>query len=98
MTDWPFSDPPNVAVLTTRRIVRDAAWIARVVHDAEDGGWQFHDGTPGARHESEAVVTSLRDLVLRDASLRALADLPEGWCAWRGSPEQPWQRARVDGV
>jgi len=37
MDDWRFEDAPNVAVLTTRSIVQDGAWVARVTHDAEDG-------------------------------------------------------------
>lgn len=95
MTDWPFDDPPNVAVLTTRSIVHDGAWIARVSRDADDGGWQFHDGAAGDPDEADALVVSLRSMVLRDGTLNELADLPEGWHAWRDGPAAPWQRARA---
>ncbi len=94
MTDWPFDDPPNVAVLTTRRVVQDGAWIAHVSRDADDGGWQFLDGAPGGPSEADALVVSLRSMVLRDGTLKELADLPEGWHAWRDGPAAPWRRAR----
>ncbi len=93
MDDWMFEDAPNVAVLTTRSIVQDGAWVARVFHD-EDGAWQFHHDAPGPASEDEAMVMSLRSMVMRDATLARLADLPEGWNAWRDGPTAPWQRAR----
>lgn len=94
MTPWPFPDPPNVAVVTTRSIVR-GAWIAHVSHDADDGGWQFHDSEPGDPREEDAMVVSLQSMVTRDATLTQLAALPEGWRAWRDTPAAPWQTARA---
>ena len=90
-TNWPFPDPPNVAVITHRKIMSGAAWIQYVCHDEEDGAWQFHplEGTP----ESDAMVVGLGTVVGRDASLTQLADLPLGWCAWRESPQAAWRRA-----
>jgi len=40
------------------------------------------------------MVVSLRSMVMRDATLARLADLPEGWHAWRDGPTAPWQGAR----
>lgn len=95
MTRWPFRDPPDLAVLTTRSIVQGGAWIAHVSRDGDDGGWQFHDSGPGAPREAEGMVASLRAMTERDPTLHELADLPEGWRAWRSGPAAPWRRGRA---
>jgi hypothetical protein len=89
--DWPFGESPNVATLTTRGIIDGSEWIALVSHDEDDGGWQFI-GPRGARMD-EAMLVALRQIFERDASIAELADLPEGWQAWRQTPESPWERA-----
>lgn len=96
MADWPFADPPNVAVFTTRSIIERGAWIARVSHDEDDGAWQFHDDDPAPKHEDEAMLVSLRSMVERDPTLVELADLPEGSRAWRAAVDAPWRR-EADG-
>ncbi|MGH7517091.1 MAG: hypothetical protein ACREOC_06435 [Gemmatimonadales bacterium] len=87
---WPFADPPNTAAITTRPVLEQSAPILRVVHDADDGTWQFLCGTTG--DPAEARVVGLGRMGTRDASLRELADLPEGWHAWRAGVGAPWQR------
>ena len=95
MAEWMFDDPPNMAVVTTRSIVHDGAWIAHVSRDADDGSWQFHDSVPGDPRVEDAMVVALSSMVRRDGTLSALADLPEGWRAWRDGPTAPWQRGKV---
>jgi hypothetical protein len=90
LMDWPFSDPPNVAVFTTRKIVEGKGWIVHVTHDADDGAWQFL-GLSGAEME-EARVVSLREIVERNEAIKELADLPLGWHAWRESKTGKWMR------
>jgi hypothetical protein len=93
--DWPFDDPPNVAVVTTRQVTEDKAPILFVSHDEEDGGWQFLPGGPLL--EENARVVALRRIWLLDPSVGALADLPLGWQASRITPLDPWQRAPRGG-
>ncbi len=88
--DWPFVDPPDVAVFTTRAIVEDGAWIASVSHDADDGAWQFHDSGPGSADVAEARVVSLRHIVERDPTVRDVLDLPLGRRASRDAADSPW--------
>jgi hypothetical protein len=95
MTQWQFSDPPNVAVIVNRKIVDGAGWIAFASHDAPDGGWQFHTNDPGGIKESDAAVVSLHNIVQADPSVVELADLPVGWHAWRDSKDASWQRAQT---
>jgi hypothetical protein len=94
MDQWKFEDPPNVAVIASRKVVREGDWIAYVSHDSDDGGWQFQNGDPGPRSESDAMVVSLLNIVQLDDSIAQLADLPLGWFAWRESKASPWQRAK----
>lgn len=93
MSTWKFSDPPNVAVISTRPVVNGEQWIAYVSHDDDDGAWQFH-GTSELASESDAVLVSLRSIVERDSTVVELADLPLGWHAWRAAKDAPWQRAK----
>jgi hypothetical protein len=88
---WPFADPPNVAVITTQRILRGEDPIRYVTHDEDDGGWQFHSGGPFT--EEDAAVVSLASVLAMHPSIGELADLPLGWCARRDRDDQAWQRA-----
>ena len=88
--DWPFADPPDVAVFTTRAIVEDGAWIASISHDAEDGAWQFHDAGAGSVDMAEARIVSLRQIVERDPTVRDVLDLPLGRRASRDAADSPW--------
>lgn len=89
--NWKFGDPPNVAVVASRKVVFQAAWIYCVYHHAEDGAWEFHP-TGGIGDESELAVVALRTIVEIDPSIATLCDLPLGWCAWRPEEQAPWQR------
>jgi len=89
MEDWPFEDPPNTAALTTSDVLEGSAPILHVTHDADDGGWQFLPGR--AVNTSEGVV-GLGRICGWDRSLLELADLPEGWRAWRERVGAEWQR------
>jgi hypothetical protein len=89
--DWPFDDPEDVAVFTTRRIMDGHSSVLLVTHDEEESGWQFLDS--GDLEREDAMLVSLLSMTERDPSLLQLADLPVGWIAWRESPETPWRRS-----
>jgi len=95
MTDWPFQDPPNVAVIANKRIVYQGEWIAYVSHDADDGAWQFHTNVATPPQQEEAAVVSLHSIVQLDQSIKDLANLPSGWHAWRESRDAPWRRSQT---
>jgi len=88
---WPFDDPSNVAVFTTKSIVSGQQPVLLVTHDEDDGAWQFLP-REGAGHEKDAAIVSLRSMIERDGTLAELADLPVGWRAWRESQNSPWLR------
>ena len=88
--NWPFDDPPNVAVITTRYVTEQGSPILLVSHDEEDGGWQFLPSGPVL--EEDARVVALRKIWQLDPSIAELADLPLGWQASRNTPLDPWRR------
>ena len=77
--DWPFADPKNVAVITLKSITKGGRPILHVTHDADDGMWQFLDGSTVS--EENASVVSLEEITRIDPSVMELADLPLGWYA-----------------
>jgi hypothetical protein len=89
---WPFADPPNMATITVRQILKDGEPILYVTHDADDGGWQFLTG--GDVSESDAMVVSLEEMLEHDPTLAELANLEPGWTAARGDVGMPWHRSR----
>jgi hypothetical protein len=91
--DWLFSEPHNVAILTTSGITERKYPILYVSHDADDGSWQFHSGTD--INIEEAKVISLSEIVNLDKSILELVDLPLGWIAVRSSKNSCWQYSKL---
>jgi len=88
--DWKFFDPLHTGVFTTKRVISGDDPIARVFHDVEDGAWQFH-GQDESKSEDMTYVC-LHHVVDKDPTIKHLADLPVGWCAWRDKVTTPWTR------
>jgi hypothetical protein len=86
---WPFDQPRDCAVFTTRQVLESEEPILHVTHDSDDHGWQFLGSE--ARPE-DAKIILLEEAVELDPSVLQLADLPVGWHAWRASVEEPWIR------
>jgi hypothetical protein len=89
---WPFANPKNETVITLKSIVSGVKPILRVSHDADDGGWQFLDGSDVT--EKDASIVSLEEITRMDPSVLELADLPPGWYAFRAAPSAKWQRGK----
>jgi hypothetical protein len=89
--NWTFADARNVAVFTTSGIVSGSHSILYVVHDADDGAWQFHSEEVFSSHE-DCKVVSLGEIVAMDPSILNLSDLPLGWIATRKSKDDCWQQ------
>lgn len=87
---WMFTDEPNVMVMTTKNIVSNKKPILSVWHDADDGMWQFLDGTDV--NEEDAMLISLEEIVSIDDSVKEVSDLPLGWVAWREKNSSTWKR------
>jgi hypothetical protein len=93
---WLFADPPNVATFCVRQVFHGGKPILYVVHDDDDGAWQFLTGEPVA--QEDAMVVGLSTVVRHDPSVMELADLPYGWSATRRAVGEPWQREKREGA
>jgi hypothetical protein len=94
-SDWPFDDPPDVAIISLRDIMERKRPILYVAHDSEDGMWQFTDGRDDPQ-ASDAVFLLLEEVIEIDPTIAELADLPLGWSAWRDNARQKWQREQKE--
>jgi len=92
-SEWPFSDPTDVAAITTRPVLEEGHPILLVTHE-DDGDWQVLCGT--TNDSADGRVVCLGCLFIRDRSIGELADLPRGWRAWRDSVTSAWQREQKE--
>lgn len=88
---WPFHQGKNRAVFTTRPVLEGEEPIRLVTHD-QDGDWQFLCGTTNRTEDGRVVC--FKTIFDGNPSLAELADLPDGWKAFRESPDQPWRRMK----
>ncbi|MGC1469461.1 MAG: hypothetical protein WA793_08765 [Sphingorhabdus sp.] len=95
-SEWKFSDPPNMASFTTKKIFDGEHYIDYVSHDEDDGCWQFLSSHTESYEVSNAFLVGLAEVVSIDGSLVELADLPLGWSASRSGKNQPWVRTKQD--
>jgi hypothetical protein len=89
---WPFTERPDEMAVSQRTILKEGRPILLVVHDGEDGTWQFLDG--GEFRTEAALLVTLKTVLAHDASMATLADLEPGWQARRAGPGSPWVRER----
>ena len=92
MSDWPFDQPKNCAVITTTHVLKEGRDITRVSHDLDDHGWQFHYS--GEKKMSDALVVLLQNIVAHDPSVLEVADIPPGWVAVRSHRGAAWERKK----
>jgi hypothetical protein len=86
-------ESPDGLVITTRQVMEDGWSILLVIHDAEDPkGWQFLNGHGDAEDSRDGVIVHIERVIERDPSITQLADLPEGWRAWRDTEDDSWAR------
>jgi hypothetical protein len=87
---WPFDQGPNVAAITTRRVIDEQLPILKVVHYSDDDSWAFLCGTTGATEDCRVI--SMASALRIDPTLRGISDLPPGWTASRDHVGAEWKR------
>jgi hypothetical protein len=88
---------PKGRVLTSRQVMEQEWPILCIRHDADDSGtWQFVNGHGDTENEADRVTAHIQQLIERDPSICAVADMPNGWRARRQSEDAPWNVA-ADG-
>jgi len=94
--DWPFDQPRDCAVMTTRQVMNQSEPILGVYHDADDHGWQFIGASDAS--ESNGCMISLQQAVDLDSTVVEVADISPGWFASRPDAQSPWKRNRIPGT
>lgn len=94
--DWPFDQAPNVAAITTVRVLEENLPILTVVHYSDDHSWAFVCGTTDSTEDGRVI--GMGHALSIDPTLRTIADLPPGWTAYRDRVGGEWQRAPDDDV
>lgn len=85
-----FSEDMNVAVFTTRFVLKDREPIQNVFHHEEDGAWEFTSATQ-AIEDKDYMVVALQEIIDYDPSILELADLELGKSAYRPALDKPWE-------
>ena len=93
MNQWPFDQPRNCAVFTTKHVLKEGRDILEVYHDEDDHGWQFHYG--GDIVKEDAMVVCLECIVEYDPTVLEVADIPPGWMAYREKKGTPWHKQKT---
>lgn len=94
MAHYPFTDRPDLLVLTCTHVL-EGADITMVCHHFDDNTWEFI--CDGQHTEEEAIVLSIGELCETDPSLHLVCDLPVGAAATRKSRAHAWQFGRIGG-
>lgn len=89
--EWPFDQEPNVAALTTRQVLDEGLPVLLVTHYADDHSWAFVCGTTDD-YERDGRLICMAEVLKVDESLKEIADLPPGWCAWREDEHAEWNQ------
>lgn len=89
--DWPFDQAPNVAALTTVRVLNDHFPILKATHYSDDHSWAFTCGTTS--NTEDARIISMHKALELDPTLRTISDLPPGWTAWRERVGAEWNKS-----
>jgi len=86
---WPFQDPINTAVISTKPVFIQNFPILRVCHD-RDGDWQILCDT--TNDTDDGIVVCFGCAYEKDKTIGELHDLPLGWDAWRETESSEWIR------
>ena len=92
--DWPFDQAPNVAAITTVRVLKDKCPVLSVTHYSDDHSWAFLCGTTNATKDGRVI--GMHEVLKLDPTLRTIADLPPGWTAWRERIGAVWHKSPND--
>ena len=89
-----FNEDLNVAVFTTRFVIRGGEPIRNVFHHEDDGAWEFTGGTR-AEADSDYLIVALAEIIKRDTTVLELADLSPGEAAYRAHVNAVWERRKI---
>ena len=86
--DFKFFEQRSVAAFVDKRIFKENKPIVHVVHDKEDGSWQFLTGEPVTG--DDIMLVALEEVVKKDPTVNELFKLAAGQYATRRSVGDEW--------
>jgi hypothetical protein len=92
--DFKFFEPQNVASFTTKQILLEGKPILRVIHDDDEGAWQFFPGENVTI--ADAMLVSLSSVVNHDPTVNELFNMPTGQYATRAFIGDKWVRYKAN--
>jgi hypothetical protein len=90
MTNMKFKEKDDTAVFTTKFVIIDKKDITTVIHEKEDGAWQFFSNDHFDNFEDVAQIVGLVEIVQLDSTILELADMSEGFEAHRKFKGDKW--------
>jgi hypothetical protein len=87
---YKFSDPENTACMVCNHVLENQSSILIVMHDEEDGMWQFLCGEEIHKTEDAKNITLVEASNI-DPSINELYEMPLGVGATRESIYDAWQ-------
>lgn len=90
MANKKFNTSGDTAVFTTKFVAIDKKNITKVIHDEDDGAWQFHSNDNVNNFEDVAKIVSLDYIVKIDTTVLEIADMEEGYSAYRKFKGDKW--------
>jgi hypothetical protein len=85
-----WDHPLDPIAITLAEIMDGRSDVLLVVHEAGHGGWQLLDGRDTSGRAP--LVVPKEALLVLDATIREVTDLPAGWTARRVARGSPWTR------
>lgn len=86
-TEWPFNEPENLAVFSTKRVVDEDHPVNLIAHDKE-GDWQFLCGT--TTESEDCLILCLGCFYEKFPFIADFKGLEAGWEAYRESEHSDW--------
>jgi hypothetical protein len=94
MTDWPFSEPPDMVVFAHRTIAEGERPVM-IFGRYPDGSYCAYTGDEVVDAEREIACVCLSHIVEIEPAVRELADIQLGWWAVRETASSPWVREQI---
>jgi len=80
----------ETAVFTTKYVLDNKKTITHVVHEIDDGDWQFFSNDSFENFEEVARIVGFQEILNLDNSLIEITDLPCGFFATRKDKFDKW--------
>jgi hypothetical protein len=85
-----FKESEKTVVFTTKFVVLENKEITSVYHYAEDNTWQFCSNDKVENYMNVAMLVGLAQIIKIDNTILEIADLPEGYFAFRKAKGEKW--------